>query len=172
MSGRRPWGAARVAGTIADRGFLIGHDTPWSDERRRELATVAERAGRCIVACDLALGGRELPAAERASRLPVARRPLDQSAVAQRMDVPVAMGDVSAALVEYEALRQRLRDELGLSPGPEIRAAPPAAPRRRVTGGQPSGTRQLGGRFPRNAAIPSCASSPARPRQVSSVACS
>jgi DNA-binding SARP family transcriptional activator len=115
------WGAARVALMVPERGFLVGHDLPWVDERRRELERIAERAERCIVACGLALGGRELVAAERTSRRLVERRPLDESAVMRHMEVLAARGDPSAALGAFEGLRLRLRDELGMSPGGEIR---------------------------------------------------
>lgn len=116
------WGAARVAAMVPERGFLIGHDVPWVDERRREMERVLERADRCIVACGLALAGRELEPAERASRRLVQRRPLDESAVLQHMRVLAARGDTSAALGAFEGLRLRLRDELGTSPGPDARA--------------------------------------------------
>lgn len=115
------WGAARVASMIPERGFLIGHEGPWVDERRRALDNVAERADRCIVSCGLALGGEELVAAERASCRLVERRPLDESAVMQRMEVLAAAGDPSAALEAFEALRRRLREELGALPGTDIR---------------------------------------------------
>ena len=116
------WGAARVAAMVPERGFLVGHDLPWVDEHRRELERVLERAERCIVACGLALAGRELIAAERASRRLVERRPLDESAVMQHMQVLAARGDPSAALGAFEGLRLRLRDELGVSPGRDLRA--------------------------------------------------
>jgi DNA-binding SARP family transcriptional activator len=115
------WGAARVTAMIYERGFLVGHDHPWVDERRREIERSRERAQRCIVACGLALGGRELVAAERAARDLTDRRPLDESAVELRMRVHAAAGDPAAALGAFEGLRLRLRDELGTSPGPEIR---------------------------------------------------
>ncbi len=131
------WGAARVARMVPERGLLIGHDLPWVDARRRELERVVERAERCIAACGLALGGRELAAAEQATRRLVERRPLDESAVIQRMEVLAARGDPSAALGAFEALRLRLRDDLGVPPGEEIRAV-----HRRVlgvSGGRASG---------------------------------
>jgi DNA-binding SARP family transcriptional activator len=115
------WGAARVAAMVAERGFLIGHDHPWVDERRREVERLLERAQRCIVACGLALGGRELVAAERAARWLAERRPLDESAVGLQMRVHAAAGDPAAALGAYEGLRLRLRDELGTAPGVELR---------------------------------------------------
>lgn len=116
------WGAARVALLVPERGFLVGHDVPWVDERRRELEHIVERAELCVVACGLALGSRELVAAEQASRRLVERSPLDESAVMRRMEVLAARGDPSAALGEFEGLRLRLRDELGTLPGEEIRA--------------------------------------------------
>ena len=61
-------------------------------------------------------------AAERTSRRLVERRPLDESSVMRHMEVLAARGDPSAALGAFEALRLRLRDELGMSPGGEIRA--------------------------------------------------
>ena len=115
------WGAARVAAMVSERGFLIGHDHPWVDERRREVERVLERAQRCVVACGLALGGRELRAAERAARRLAERRPLDESAVGLQMRVHAAAGDPAAALGAFEGLRLRLRDELGATPGVEIR---------------------------------------------------
>ena len=116
------WGAARVAAMVPERGFLVGHDLPWVDERRRELERILERAERCIVAYGLALAGRELAVAERASRRLVERRPLDESAVIQHMQVLAARGDTSAALGAFEGLRLRLREELGTSPGSDIKA--------------------------------------------------
>lgn len=115
------WGAARVAAAVSERGFLVGHDHPWVDERRREMDRVLERAERCIVSCGLALGDRELGAAERAARRLTERRPLDESAVALRMRVHTAAGDPAAALGVFEGLRLRLRDELGVHPGAELR---------------------------------------------------
>lgn len=115
------WGAARVTAMVADRGFLIGHDHPWADECRRDVERMLERAERCIVACGLALGGRELVAAERAALRLAERRPLDESAVALRMRVHAAAGDPAGALGAFEGLRLRLRDELGAVPGAELR---------------------------------------------------
>lgn len=116
------WGAARVAQMIPERGFLVGHDVPWVDERRRELTGVVERAEACIVACGLALGGGELMAAERAARRLARRRPLDEAATMQLMRVLEAKGDPSEALGAYEGLRLLLREEIGTAPGEELRA--------------------------------------------------
>jgi DNA-binding SARP family transcriptional activator len=115
------WGAARVAAAVSERGFLVGHDRLWVNQRRREIESVLERAQRCVVACGLALGDRELAPAERAARRLAERRPLDESAVGLQMRVHAAAGDPAAALGVFERLRLRLRDELGTAPGPELR---------------------------------------------------
>ena len=49
-------------------------------------------------------------------------RELDEAAIMQHMRVLAARGDTSAALGAFEGLRLRLRDELGVSPGTDIRA--------------------------------------------------
>jgi DNA-binding SARP family transcriptional activator len=95
---------------------------PWVDERRRELDRVVERADACVVACGLALGGRELIPAERAARRLAERRPLDESATLRLMEVLAARGDASGALTAFEGLRRRLREELETTPGDELRA--------------------------------------------------
>jgi SARP family transcriptional regulator, regulator of embCAB operon len=115
------WGPTRVAAMVCERGFLVGHDHPWVDQMRRECDRVLERAERCIVSCGLALGARELVAAERAAHRLVGRRPLDESAVGLQMRVRAAAGDPAGALGAFEGLRLRLRDELGASPGPGLR---------------------------------------------------
>jgi SARP family transcriptional regulator, regulator of embCAB operon len=116
------WGASRVARSIADRTLLPGHDLPWIDERRRELALVGERADRCVAVCGLALGGQELAAAERAARRLVERNPLDESAAVLFMRALAARGDTGTALLEFDRLRLRLRERLGAAPGPEAQA--------------------------------------------------
>lgn len=115
------WGAARVALMVPERGFLVGHDLPWIDERRRELERTMERAERCIAMCGLALGGSELMAAEKASRRLVERRPLDEAALVTHMKVLAASDDTAGALEAFESFRIRLREELGTAPGEEVR---------------------------------------------------
>jgi DNA-binding SARP family transcriptional activator len=116
------WGPARVALHVAERGFLPGQDAPWITERRRSLEEVRARALRCIGAAGLGLGGVELTAAERAARDLVRLLPLGESGHLLLMRVLVARGDVSEALVVFDALRRTLRDELGVAPSAEIRA--------------------------------------------------
>lgn len=52
----------------------------------------------------------------------VAAEPFRERAHALLMEILVARGNAAEALRVYEALRKRLRDELGATPAPELRA--------------------------------------------------
>lgn len=82
-----------------------------------------EWAAAVRVAADLALscGDAELmlPAVARAADA----EPLDESLRARLILVLAASGRRAAALATYAAVRDRLADELGVDPGPELRAA-------------------------------------------------
>jgi DNA-binding SARP family transcriptional activator len=103
------------------RGPLApGCEHPWVDaqraalrERHADALTVAAQAGARIT---------PIPAAALdAARELVAAHPLDERPTALLMDLLVAAGDRSAALRAYEATRARLRAELAIAPGPELR---------------------------------------------------
>ena len=103
--------AARAGLEIASLPLLPEFEGAWVDERRRALEetelALLELVGRA------ALAGGELAAGEQAARRLVEREPLRESASALLMELHAAGGDVAAALQVYEALRERLRDELG-----------------------------------------------------------
>lgn len=118
----RAWGPAQVALFTARRGFLTGEDgAPWIDERRRWVAEVELRALECYGAASLGIGGRELAGAERVGRALVAREPYRESGYRLLMAVLAARGNPADAVVVYERLRERLRDDLGVGPGQETR---------------------------------------------------
>jgi SARP family transcriptional regulator, regulator of embCAB operon len=71
----------------------------------------------------LGMGGGEADAAERSGRRLVELAPYRESGHRLLMDALAARGNVAEALLVYEALRERLRDDLGVVPGPETRAA-------------------------------------------------
>ena len=85
--------------------------------------------------------GTELPAAERAARRLVAHAPLAETGHRLLMRALAARGDPAAALAAYDQLRQLLRGELGVSPGPAtqtlharlLRGQPPDEPARPAT---------------------------------------
>jgi DNA-binding SARP family transcriptional activator len=116
------WSGATIARYISDRTFLAGFDKPWIEGWRRDLADVHVRALECFARACLAIGGSELDGADRATRALAELAPYRESAYALRMQTLVATGNIAEALLAYERLRARLREELGVGPGPELRA--------------------------------------------------
>jgi SARP family transcriptional regulator, regulator of embCAB operon len=120
---RDGWPAAHVALNVSRRPFLAGHDdVAWVRERRRHLEHVRLRALSCWAAIGLGIGGTELADAERAARLLVEEAPYREDGHRLLMEVLAARGNRAEALQVYEALRRRLRDELGTAPGEDLRA--------------------------------------------------
>jgi DNA-binding SARP family transcriptional activator len=118
----RGWGPSLIALFTARRGFLPGEDLPWADEHRRRLEEIRCSALECYAAVALGVGGSELAPGERVARELVAFAPFRERAHALLMEILAARGNAAEALRVYEALRGRLRDELGASPAPELRA--------------------------------------------------
>jgi DNA-binding SARP family transcriptional activator len=114
---------ARMARELTEGGFLPGLENPWVEERRREVEELRLRALGCIAGAGVALGGAELAAGERAARQLISAAPLHEFGYRLLMEIESARGDVAAALQTYEGLRVKLRDELGIAPGPAVRAA-------------------------------------------------
>lgn len=112
------WGPARVAQHIARRGFLLGEDVPWADECRRDLEVLYAGALELAAEACLAIGGSELDTAERTARTLVEQAPHRESGYRHLMRTLAARGNVAEALKVYDALRRRLRDDLGVAPGP------------------------------------------------------
>ncbi len=113
---------ALTARYIAQRSFLAGCDAVWIDDWRRDLAGVHIRALECFTQACLLIGGGELVAAQRANGELVELAPYRESAHALRMRALISGGNTAEALLAYDGLRHRLRDELGVDPGPELRA--------------------------------------------------
>ncbi len=118
----RAWIASQIAMNVARRGFLTGHDGAWVNERRREVGAVHTRALATLAAAALQLGTTELLTAERAARELVATEPLSEGATALLMRALIARSERPAALVAYDEFRTRLREELGVAPGPQLLA--------------------------------------------------
>jgi DNA-binding SARP family transcriptional activator len=119
----RAFDQARGARELTEGGFLPGFDNPWVEERRREVEHLHLRALGCIAGAGAALGGVQLGPGERAARELISAAPLHEVGYGLLMEILAARGDVAAALQTYESLRLRLRDELGIAPGPAARAA-------------------------------------------------
>ena len=118
----RGWGPSLVALFTARRGFLAGEDLPWAEEYRRRLEAIRCSALECYAAVALGVGGTELAPGERVARELVVVEPFHERAHALLMEILVARGNAAEALRVYEGLRKRLRDELGATPAPELRA--------------------------------------------------
>jgi DNA-binding SARP family transcriptional activator len=117
----RGWGPALVALFTARRGFLPGEDLPWAEEHRRRLEEIRVAALECYTAVALGVGGSELAPGERSARELVAAAPYRERAHGLLMEILTARGNGAEALRVYEDLRKRLQDELGATPGPELR---------------------------------------------------
>ncbi|MDQ4030237.1 MAG: bacterial transcriptional activator domain-containing protein, partial [Actinomycetota bacterium] len=106
----------------AARGFLAGEDAPWIEEQRRRLEEIHARALELVGRACLEIGGSELDTAERSARTLIAKAPYRESGHRLLMEALAARGNPAEALVVYEELRRRLRDELGATPAPETQA--------------------------------------------------
>jgi SARP family transcriptional regulator, regulator of embCAB operon len=117
----RGWGPSLIALFTARRGFLPGEDLPWAAEHRRRLEEIRIAALECYAAVALGVGGSELAPGERVARELVAAEPYRERGHALLMEILTARGNGAEALRVYEQLRQRLRDDLGATPAPELR---------------------------------------------------
>ena len=116
------WGPGRVAQHVAARGFLPGEEAPWIEEQRRRLEEIHARALELVGRACLEIGGSELDTAERSARTLITKAPYRESGHRLLMEALAARGNPAEALLVYEELRRRLRDELGATPGPETQA--------------------------------------------------
>ena len=112
------WSPGRVAQHVASRRFLPGEDEPWVDEQRRRLEEILVRALELVGRACVEIGGAELDTADRTARSLIALAPYRESGHRLLMETLAARGNVAEALLVYDALRRRLRDELGAAPSP------------------------------------------------------
>jgi len=118
----RAWAPAVGAQMIAGRGFLPEYDEAWVEPWQAQLGLVHQRALACYAEACLGIGGPELPGAERSARRLIEQAPLSETGYRLLMQTLAERGDTVAALGVYEQLRRLVRDELGVDPGPEVRA--------------------------------------------------
>ena len=112
------WGPAQVAMFVAGRPFLTGETAAWIDDERRRLGELHVRSLEAYAGSTLGVGGTELSAAVRAGRQLVALEPYRESGYRILMDALDREGNSAEALLVYEALRTKPRDDLGLNPSP------------------------------------------------------
>lgn len=116
------WGPARVAQHVCERPFLPGEASRWAVERRVGLEAMLVRALELAGVSALRIGGSELNTAERAARRLAEIAPLRESGTRLLMEVMKQCGNRAEALLAYDALRRRLRDELGVGPSAKTQA--------------------------------------------------
>jgi DNA-binding SARP family transcriptional activator len=113
------WGPSQVAMFVAGRPFLAGEQADWIDEERRRLGELHVRALEAYASATLGVGGTELAAAVRAGRQLAQLEPYRESGHRILMDALAREGNPAEALIVYDALRTKLRDDLGVNPSPE-----------------------------------------------------
>jgi DNA-binding SARP family transcriptional activator len=116
------WSPGRVAQHISARDFLPGEEGGWIEEQRRRLEQIHDHSLELVGNACLRIGGSELATAERAARSAAARSPYSESAHLLLMEVLAAQGNPAEALLVYEGLRVRLREELGAAPSDATQA--------------------------------------------------
>lgn len=110
------WGPGRVAQHVADRGFLPGEDAPWVVAVRKRLSEIHLRSLELVGGACVEIGGSETDTAERCARTLVALAPYRETGHRLLMEVHARRGNTAEALIAYEDLRLRLREELGVTP--------------------------------------------------------
>jgi SARP family transcriptional regulator, regulator of embCAB operon len=118
----RAWAPARIALSVANRGFLVGLDGHWIEEHGRHVENLRLRALEAVAAGGLGVGGSELPSVERAARALIEAAPFRETGHRYLMRYFEARDDLAEALQVYERLRVLLRDELGVAPGAAAQA--------------------------------------------------
>lgn len=110
------WGPSQVAMFVSGRPFLADEDAVWLDDERRALAALHIRALEAYAGATLGVGGTELAAAVRVGRRLVELEPYRESGHRILMDALDRQGNGAEAMLVYEQLRRRLRDDLGVTP--------------------------------------------------------
>jgi DNA-binding SARP family transcriptional activator len=124
--GRGDWygvyGPGRVAQHIAVRGFLAGEGAAWVDDVRRRLDEIYVRSLELVGFACLEIGRAELDTADRCARSLLRSAPYRESGYRLLMYVQAQRGNRAEAMLVYDDLRRRLRDELGVAPSAETQA--------------------------------------------------
>jgi DNA-binding SARP family transcriptional activator len=112
---------ARTALDVLEAELLPGVDGPWTAACRRDAEELRLRALQAACRAALDQGG-DPGGAQALAREIVRVAPFRESGHVLLMRALAQSGDAADALRAYEALRVRLRDELGAVPGPEAQA--------------------------------------------------
>ncbi len=121
------WADATVAASIAGRPVLPGEDLPWVGALRGRVRSTHIRA--LDVLARLYLADEQLPLALAIAQQLVELEPYRETSYHHLMRAQLAAGNRGEAVRVYGALRQRLREELGVDPSAETQAVYLAAMR-------------------------------------------
>jgi SARP family transcriptional regulator, regulator of embCAB operon len=113
---QRAWLAAHVAMNIAGRPLLPRWSGSWIEERRVDLERTWLRTLEALAASGVGLAGTELSTAKRAARTLMDTDPYRESGHRFMMQALALEGNTADALLVFERLRVRLRDDLGITP--------------------------------------------------------
>jgi DNA-binding SARP family transcriptional activator len=114
----RAFGSSQTVLSVVRREFLAGEDAHWISQWRSYLSQLEVRALECYTAALVGIGSSELAGAERCARRLIEAERYRESGYRLLMEVLLAMDNRAEAVQVYDALRQLLRDELGISPSP------------------------------------------------------
>jgi SARP family transcriptional regulator, regulator of embCAB operon len=113
---QRAWLAAHVAVNVAGRPLLARWNGSWIEERRADLEQTRLRALEALAASGIGLAGTELSTARRAAKTLIEADPYRESGHRFMMQALALEGNTAQALLVFEQLRARLRDDLGVAP--------------------------------------------------------
>jgi DNA-binding SARP family transcriptional activator len=116
------WEQAREALAIAESGLLPGLEVGWLEPFRSELEEQRVELLEAVALAGAQLGDGELHEAEAAARRAIETSPFRESARLALLEVLRRRGNTAEALVAFEEFRTLLREELGSTPGPELRS--------------------------------------------------
>ena len=116
---QRAWIAAHVAMNVAARPLLPRWSGSWIEDRRVDLEQTRLRALEALAATGIGLAGTELSTAKRAAQTLIEADPYRESGYRFMMQALTLEGNTARALLVFERLRARLRDDLGIPPSEE-----------------------------------------------------
>ena len=115
----RAWIAAHVAMNVSERPLLPRWSGTWIEERRVDLERTRLRSLEALAASGVGLAGTELSTAKRAARALIEADPYRESGHRFMMQALALEGNTAQAMLVFEELRARLRDDLGIAPSEE-----------------------------------------------------
>src|SRR4051794_8423177 len=118
----RTCSAARTALDIYESPLVPLFDAPWLEEHRRSQDEDRLEALELLAEGSLAVGGEGAARAQLAARQLVELAPFRESGHALLMRAHAARGNHAEALQTFERVRVLLREELGSTPSPDLRA--------------------------------------------------